>query len=56
MKDLRVYYETNEGEDTINPVFDLAIEKIAKEFALTFQGSGVEVRTGIRDIHYAESK
>lgn len=56
MKDLKVYYESDDGEDTINPVFDLAIEKIAKEFALTFQGSGVEIGKGIRDIHYRKEK
>lgn len=56
MKDLRVYYKTDKAADSIDAAMDKEIEKVAKKFGLCFQGSGVEIGTGIRDIHYAESK
>ena len=54
MKDLKIYYESDEG--TINSEFDKKIEKLAKEFGLSFQGSGVEIGKGIRDLHYKKEK
>lgn len=56
MKDLKVYYITDDSTDSIDSAMDKEIEKVAKKFGLCFQGSGVEIGTGIRDIHYAESK
>ena len=56
MKDLRIYYKTDNATDSIDSTMDKEIEKVAKKFGLCFQGSGVEIATGIRDIHYAESK
>ena len=56
MKDLKIYYKTSYEKGAINSNFDKKIEEIAKEFGLNFSGSGVEIGTGIRDIHYAESK
>ncbi len=56
MKDLKVYYKTDDSTDSIDSAMDKEIEKIAKKFGLCFQGSGVEIETGIRDIHYVESK
>ena len=53
MKDLKIYYL---DEKTINPEFDKKIETLAKEQGLTFQGSGFEIDTGIRDIHYKKEK
>lgn len=52
MKDLRVYYIT-EGLP-ISTDFDREIERLAKRYGLKFQGSGVEIATTIRDIHYAK--
>lgn len=49
MKDLKIHYW---DEGTINPEFDKKIEILAKEQGLIFQGSGFEIDTGIRDLHY----
>ena len=56
MKDLKIYYETDKGKASIDSDFDRFIEVIAKHFGLKFQGSGVEVNTGIRDVHYRKEK
>lgn len=56
MKDLKIYYQTEKGKDTIDSSFDFLIEKLAKEYGLYFMGSGVEIGTGIRDIHYGRKK
>jgi len=56
VKDLKIYYKSESIENTINSRFDKEIEKIAEKFGLAFCGSGVEVGTGIRDIHYIKSK
>ncbi|MCK4760209.1 MAG: hypothetical protein KAT69_09165 [Candidatus Aminicenantes bacterium] len=54
MKDLKIYYQSDDGR--IDSAFDKKIEKLAKEFGLSFQGSGVEIGKGIRDIHYRKEK
>lgn len=54
MKDLKIYYESDDGR--IDSDFDKEIEKVAKKFGLCFQGSGVEIGKGIRDIHYRKEK
>lgn len=54
MKDLKIYYKTDEKKDTIDSSFDFLIENLAKEYGLSFFGSGVEIGTGIRDIHYGK--
>jgi len=57
MKDLKVYYQTEYPKsNVISEGFDKEIEKIAKRHGLCFQGSGVEVGTGIRDLHYMKEK
>jgi len=57
MKDLKVYYKT---EHDLGPLkdseFDKEIEKLAKKHGLSFQGSGLEIGTGIRDLHYKREK
>lgn len=53
MKNLKVYYITEYPKsNSISEGFDKEIEKLAEKYGLKFQGSGVEVETGIRDIHY----
>lgn len=52
MKDLKIYYEFGKPFEGINSNFEREIEKLAKKEGLSFQGSGVEVGKGIRDIHY----
>lgn len=56
MEDLRVYYKTDEAAGLIDAAMDKEVEKIAEKFGLAFMGSGVEIGTGIRDIHYMKSK
>ena len=56
MKDLKVYYKFDRPFEGINPEFDKEIERLAKKQGLKFQGSGVEIGTGIRDIHYKKEK
>ncbi len=56
MKDLKIYYQTVKGKDTINSAFDIMIEAVAKFYGLSFSGSGVEIGTGIRDLHYRKEK
>ena len=56
MQDLRIYYETEKGKHSINSNFEKDIERIALRNGLKFHGSGVEIETGIRDIHYAKDK
>ena len=53
MKDLKVYYETDDAAGSIDAAMDKEIEKIAEKFELAFCGSGVEIGKGIRDIHYS---
>lgn len=53
MKDLKIHYW---DEGTINSEFDKKIEILAKEQGLSFQGSGFEIETGIRDLHYKKEK
>lgn len=53
MKDLKIYYKTDDGKDTIDSSFDKLLEAIVTQFfGVEFSGSGVEIGTGIRDIHY----
>lgn len=55
MKDLKIYYQNSSPGSTtptINSDFDKEIEKLAKEHGLYFMGSGVEIGTGVRDLHY----
>lgn len=52
MKDLKIYYQTKNGKPVIDSSFDFLIAQLAKEYGLTFSGSGVEIEKGIRDIHY----
>jgi uncharacterized protein YggL (DUF469 family) len=52
MKDLKIYYMTEVTSEPILRVFDKAIKELANKNGLTFVGSGVEIKTGIRDIHY----
>ena len=54
MKDLKIYYKQNEREPVIDLVFDSEIEDLARKNGLEFSGSGVEIGTGIRDIHFIE--
>ena len=57
MKDLKVYYQTEYPKsNTISEGFDKEIEKIAEKYGLSFSGSGVEIGTGIRDLHYRKEK
>ncbi|MBA7497101.1 hypothetical protein ES702_07710 [subsurface metagenome] len=57
MKDLKVYYQTEYPKlNTISEGFDKEIEKIAEKYGLTFSGSGVEIGTGIRDLHYIKKE
>ena len=56
MKDLKVYYKTSHAMSSIDSLFDKEIKRLAERFGLKFQGQGVEVATGIRDIHYAKEK
>ena len=56
MKDLKIYYETDKGKSSIDSDFDKFVEVIAKYLGLSFQGSGVEVGKGIRDLHYKKKK
>lgn len=56
MKDLKIYYKTEEGLDTIDSKFDKEMEALAFRFGLIFSGSGVEIGTGIRDLHYEDKK
>ena len=57
MKDLKIYYITDEGKDTIDSGFDGLLEAIVTScFGMEFFGSGVEIGTGIRDIHYIKKE
>lgn len=56
MKDLKIYYETDDGCPAIDSDVDSLLELIAKLFNLEFYGSGVEIGKGIRDIHYGKKK
>ena len=56
MKDLKVYYETDDTAGSIDAAMDKEIEKIAEKFGLKFMGSGVELGPGIRDLHYRKEK
>ena len=56
MEDLKVYYLTGKAEGAIDAAMDKEVEKIAEKFGLAFCGAGVEIGTGIRDIHYIKSK
>ena len=56
MKDLKIYYETDEGKGSVDSDFDNFVEVIAKHFGLKFQGSGVEIGKKIRDLHYRKEK
>jgi len=56
MKDLKVYYEFEKPFEGINSDFERELEKLAKKQGLKFQGSGVEIGKGIRDIHYRKEK
>jgi len=56
MKDLKIYYEMEREFEGIDPVFDNEIAKLAKKQGLKFQGSGVEIGTRIRDIHYRKER
>ena len=53
MEDLKVYYK---DEQQINEEFDKAIENLAHKFGLYFTGSGVEIKTHIRDIHFEKKR
>jgi hypothetical protein len=49
MKDLKIYYESDLQVDS---AIEKEFNKIAKRLDLKFQGSGFNLKTGIRDIHY----
>ena len=53
MKDLKIYYITDDVAGSIDAAMDKEIEKIAEKFGLAFCGSGVEIGTKTRDIHYS---
>ncbi len=52
MEYLKVYYKTDKAAGSIDAAMDKEIGKIAEIFGLSFQGSGVEIGKGIRDLHY----
>lgn len=57
MKDLKVYYRTEyPNASPISEGFDKEIEKLARKYGLKWQGSGVEIDTKIRDLHYKKEK
>jgi len=56
MKDLKVYYKTEYPGGSVNSAFDKEIEKVAKKFGLSFQGSGFEFGERKRDLHYKREK
>lgn len=57
MKDLKIYYQTDDNDtSSIDPSFDFLVEKLAEQYGLEFQGSGVEIGKGVRDIHYRKEK
>ena len=56
MKDLRVYYVTDDGEEAIYEVFDFFLESLAEFLGMKFVGSGVEIGKKIRDIHYIKKR
>lgn len=56
MKDLKVYYKTDHAMGAIDSLFDKEIKRLAKRYELEFFGSGVEIGTGIRDLHYKKEK
>lgn len=56
MEDLKIYYKTDKAAGSIDAAMDKEIEKIAEKFGLAFSGSGVEIGTGIRDLHYIKSR
>ena len=56
MEDLKVYYKTDKATGSIDAAMDKEVEEIAEKYGLAFAGSGVEIGTGIRDVHYIKSK
>ena len=57
MKDLKIYYQTEYPHTSpISEGFDTEVEKLAKRYGLKFQGSGFEMDTKIRDLHYMKEK
>ncbi len=49
VNDLRIYYQSDLQVDTAT---EKEFDKIAKRFNLKSMGSGFEIDTGIRDLHY----
>ena len=56
MKDLKVYYITDDGEEAIYKPLDIFMESFANFLGMKFVGSGVEIGKKIRDIHYRKKK
>ena len=56
MKDLKIYYVTDDGEEAIWKPFDLFMESLANFLGMEFVGSGVEIGKKIRDVHYRRKK
>lgn len=56
MQDLKIFYKTVIGQDTINSKFEKEMEALAFRYGLKFSASGVELGKGIRDIHYLRKK
>lgn len=56
MKDLKIYYITDDGENAVDSNLEKAIEIITDKYGLEFYGSGVEIGKKIRDLHYRKKK
>lgn len=57
MKDLKVYYQTEyPNAGPISKDFDRRIENLARRYGLSFQGSGFDMVTNVRDLHYAKEE
>jgi len=56
MKDLKIYYVTDDGSLPIDCFAESIFELVAKFFNVKFVGSGVEIGKKIRDIHYRKKK
>jgi len=56
MKDLKIYYSVEDGEDKIDEKFEKMIGALAKAFNLSFQGSGFNFEANFRDLNYRKEK
>ena len=51
LKKLKVIYECQDKGE-INEYFDKEIRELGKKYGIKWQGQGMEIKTGIRDISF----